>query len=143
MSYCESLDNIPIDNFLVKEIALDSLGIKDGVFNLARYRWEGDFETGSLVDLFTENKSVVVVEDVEEKYKQLFFRKYPLDQCIFEILKYMKSKEMGITDFPMLKFYEALQTKKQKEIEFYSGSKNHIVETAEDIENRIDRAFDV
>jgi hypothetical protein len=143
MSYCESLDNIPIDNFLVKEISLESLGIKDGVFNLARYRWEGDFETGSLVDLFAENKSVVILDDVDKKYNQLFFRKYPLEQCVFEILKYLKTKEIGIYDFPMLKFFVALEDKKQKEIDFYKESKNHILETSNDISKRIDRSFEV
>ena len=142
ISYCESLENIPTDNFLVKEIPLESLGIKDGVFNLARYRWEGDYDTGELIDLFAKNKSVVMVEDVEKKYTQLFFRKYPLEQCLFEMMNILSDRSY-VDEYPMLKFFKALRNKKSKELEFFKESDNHILESAEDVKKHIDEAFKV
>jgi len=138
VSATDSIANFPRNTFLVKEIDTDTLepGMKS--FNLARYRWEGDYETGKLVDLFAEKKSVVLEQEIDEKYYSLFFRKYNLEHIIFRLIQ-----ECFSTYHEEKVFLLKLLEKKQKEIEFYKGSENHIYETIQEQEERVAKSFEV
>lgn len=138
VSATDNITNFPRNTFLVKEIDTDTLEPGMKTFNLARYRWEGDYETGKLVDLFAEKKSVVLEQEIDEKYYNLFFRKYNLEHVLFRLIQDCLSPE-----FEERRFLMKLLEKKQKEIEFYKGSENHIYETVQEQEERVAKSFEV
>ncbi len=137
ISYTTDISLIPKDIFLIKEILLSDYDIKDNEFNLARYRWEGDFDSGKIVDFVSERKAIVSEEDVDRKYYELFFRKYSLETVLLELVRSMDSSH------PMSGFLRALDAKKRKEIEFFQSSPNHIYETRANIQQRLKEAFSV
>lgn len=137
ISYTDDISQLPKDNFLIKEIDTESLGITNGEFNLARYKWEGDYDNGKLIDMVAERLAIVSEEDIERKYYELFFRKFSLEQVLLELVRAMPQAH------PMKNFLRALDTKKTKEIAFYTDSPNHIYETKASAQERIKEAFSV
>lgn len=136
VSMTDDIANIPTANFLVKEVDTEELGIPvDEKFNLARYQWHGDYDSGKIVDLFAEKKAIVTEQEINQKYYEIFFRKFRIEDIIFALLSddYSVQKE----------FLLKLMDKKKKEIDFYSFSANHIYESLADQEKRINQTFDV
>jgi hypothetical protein len=138
-----SLEKIKTDNLLVREIDVEAdLGITEGVINLARYKWEGDYDSGTLVDLFEQKKAIVTEKEIDEKYNAIFYRKYPFDAVISNLISALYTPKTDAPDIlEMAKFHEALLNKKKKEIEFYKSSVNHIFETREYQEEREKNTF--
>lgn len=130
-----------INNFLIKEISFEELGIKDNTINISRFKWIGDYETGRVVDVFDENLTIVSEKDVENKYKSLFYKKYNFDEILFElILNCDMTTQKGKS---IKSFLQKTLDRKEKEKDFYKNSKSHIWETAEQIEERQKKAFSV
>lgn len=130
-----------IDNFLVKEMSFDELGIKDNTINISRFRWIGDYETGRVVDIFDENLTIVSEKEVDNKYKGIFYKKYTLDEILFELILNSDMKtEKGRN---IQEFLEKTLSKREKEKNFYKNSKSHIWENKDQIEERQKKAFSV
>lgn len=132
-----------LKNILVKSFLFSELGITDGKINLNRFRWEGDYDSGKLVDVVTEKKAIVTEKEVDVKYSSIFFGKYnyDLDSILFEIILNTEMKtEKGKA---MKTFLETLLSKKQKDIDFYKSSDLHIFETREEMKTRQDDAFKI
>lgn len=122
---------------LVKEIEIEG-----DEFNLARFRWDGTYDDGRLVDLFTEKTAIVTEDEIDKKYYGLFFRKYSLDQVLFNLINCVQF--LPETDgYEMQKFLAALLSKKNLEIEKYKTSPNHIYETRDDEKKRIADSFKI
>jgi len=127
---------------LYKEVILEQYGISRDDFNLNRYRWEGDAETGKLVDTFIQQKAVVTEEDVDGKYRELLLRKYPLDKMLCRILLNMpETVDEEFNDIK--KFVHLLEQRKQHEIETYKSSPVHKWESWDDILTREKHVFKV
>ena len=133
------------DDSLYKEIEIEGEDV-----NLARYRWEGDFDTGKLLDLFVEKKAVVTEELIDKKYYEMFFRKYPLEKVIFKLIHSIDFKMYAMGEdgsmhhnegYKMQVFLDKLLKKKAEEIESYKKSTDHIFETTEMQNQRIEEAF--
>ena len=77
-----------LKNILVKSFLFSELGIADGKINLNRFKWQGDYDSGKLVDVVTEKKAIVTEKEVDVKYSSIFFGKYnyDLDSILFEII---------------------------------------------------------
>lgn len=132
-----------LKNILVKSFQFSELGINDGKINLNRFRWEGDYDSGKLVDIVSDKKAVVTEKEVDVKYSSIFFGKYnyDLDLILFEILLNTDMKtEKGKA---MKSFLETLLEKKRKDIEFYKNSDLHIFETREEMKSRQQEAFKI
>jgi hypothetical protein len=133
-------------NFLIKEFKLSDLGLENSEFNLARFRWEGDYETGKLIDLFKEKQAVVSEDEIDKKYYGIFFRKYPFEEVVFNVIKKIGSVDgfsVGEEFDKMRGFLISILNKKEKEKAFYKNSKNHIFETKEQEEQKTEQAFKV
>jgi hypothetical protein len=122
---------------LVREIEIEGTE-----FNLARYRWEGDYDTGRLVDLFLEKKSIVTEDEIDKKYYGMFFRKYPLEEVLFNIIQHVEFRELT-PGWEMQVFLQRLLSKKDSEIKTYQNSPNHVYETKEDMKKREAESFKV
>lgn len=132
--------NLVKDCPLVKTIDATSLGITDNNFNLNRYKWIGDYDTGYIQDTFLDNRTIVTEEEIDGNYRDILLRKYPLDKILCSIIN-----NMSFTDdqeFNSIKsFIHNLTTKKKKDIEFYTNSQYHKFETWDDIINREQELF--
>jgi hypothetical protein len=141
VSATDNITNFPTNIFLIKEIDTETLESNMERFNLARYRWEGDFETGKLIDLFKERKTIVTEQEIDEKYYGLFFRKYNIEHALFHIIN---NTPFHTEDGKQMQtFLTKLLSRKVAEIEFYKGSENHIYESIKDQEERITKSFEV
>lgn len=107
-------------NVLVKEIEID-----DDQMNLARFRYEGDYDDGKLIDLFAEKKSIVTEEEIDQKYDNLLYRKYSQSDIVLSMHS-QEDKALEIKEFMM-----KLWRKKQKEIDMYKNSDMYIYESRE------------
>lgn len=138
----------------MKDPLIKEIEIEDNVFNIARFRWEGDYDTGQLIDLFKEKRAIVTEKEVDEKYYGLFFRKYTIEEILFNLIKYSDfRKTLEVVDDGrecytrnneagyMQRFLDVLMKKKEKEIEMYKSSPNHIYETRNDQAERIKDSF--
>lgn len=130
---------LPNEKLKLKIIDLTELGIEDNIFNVARFRWEGDYDNGKLIDLFAEKKVVVLERDIDAKYYGLFYRKYTLDAVIEEIL--LQMSKLGVKS-DIVDFFSKLIEKREKEKEFFRNSEHHIFESDEDINKRTRLIFE-
>jgi hypothetical protein len=126
----EDLQRFPTEHFWIKTFEVD-----DQTINLARWRYDGDYESGQLIDLISTKKAVVSEEAVDQKYREIFFRKYDLETLLFSLLDDDQALQ-EIRDFR-----SKLLTKKQKEIDMYRTSDYYIYETVEDQKNRENQTF--
>ena len=133
----------------IKCIDTTTLGLKDEVFNVSRWKWEGDFETGQMVDAFRKNEFHVTEEEIDGKYRELLLRKYPIDKMLTLIIQAFPPKSYSPLssaeeEFLALKiFVDSLELKKRKEIEFYQDSPVHKFETWDDIKKREEEVYKV
>ncbi len=122
----DSIHIFPKERFHIK-----TFEVPEETINLARYRVDGCFEDSVLVDLFTEKKTVVTEREIDQKYIDLFERKYEEltnqsyspNNLLFDILDNSPIVE------ELRKFRQKLKERKIKEIEGYNTSKFHIYET--------------
>ena len=107
-------------NVLVKEIEID-----DDQMNLARFRYEGDYDDSKLIDLFAEKKSIVTEEEIDQKYDNLLYRKYSQSDIVLS----MHSNDVLAEQIK--EWMNKLWQKKQKEIDMYKNSNMYIYESRE------------
>jgi hypothetical protein len=147
----DSLEAIQNTGFtLIKEVEIEGNEI-----NLARFKWIGDYDTGKFTDLFLEKKAIVTEEEVDNKYYGMFFRKYSMEEAVFNLIKHAEFRHTSeiidgkdyFTDNNeggyMKRFLESLLKKKEKEIQTYKNSPNHIYETKADQEKRLEESFKI
>lgn len=133
----DSLEAIQNTGFtLIKEVEIEGKEL-----NLARFKWDGDYDTGKFVDLFKEKRAVVTEQEIDNKYYGMFFRKYSFEEALFNIIEYSNFGKWRNPGNDMQEFLYKLFDKKKKEIEMYKGSPNHIYETKADQENRLEESF--
>jgi hypothetical protein len=130
-----------LNNMLIKEFLFSDLGLTDNRINLSRFKWEGDYDNGRLVDVISEKKSIVTQKEVDTKYSSIFFSKYnnDLSEIIYEIILNLDMKTDRGKE--MQEFLNTLLEKKRKDIEFYKNSDLHIYETDEEAVQRQKDAF--
>lgn len=130
--FTPDLDSFPESirsNFLIKEYNIKDLGFDGDEINLSRFRWEGTYDEGSLIDMVTQNKTVVTEQETNTKFNSIFFERYGMVGIIKEIIRNMDfTTEEGKQ---MKEFFNKVEDRKQKAIEFYKSSPNHIWETTE------------
>jgi hypothetical protein len=130
IGFTDDISQFPKDA-LTREL---DLGNED--FNLARYRWEGDYQTGRLVDLFQEKKSIVTEKEMDDKFNAVVFRKYTMEDILFALLDDddTQLKEMRV-------FFNRLKKKKLADIAMYKSSEYHIYETLDTQRKREEESF--
>lgn len=147
ISFLTDVDLLPKENFLIKEYTLEELGITGGSFNLARFRWEGDWETGHLIDMFAEKKAIVTEEEVDLKYNGILFRKYNLEKLLFLILDKLTKLPEDSADSEDWKtfslFFKRLMQKKNWEIKYFKESENHFFDSKEQMNKDLLESFAV
>jgi hypothetical protein len=130
-----------INNLLIKEYRFKDIGIPDEKINLNRFKWVGDFDTGHLVDLVTEKKSVVTEKEMNDKTRTLFYRKYDIDTILFQLV--LNTPMHTVEGNEMQSFLRKILDKKKKDIEFFQNSDLHIWETEHDEKKRQEDAFKI
>jgi hypothetical protein len=108
---------------------------------LNRFKWEGDYDSGRLIDIVTEKKSIVSEREVDVKYSSIFFGKYnnDLNTILYEIILNLDMKTENGKE--MQNFLKTLLEKKKQDIEYYKSSNLHIFESNEDVIKRQRDAF--
>lgn len=119
-----------------KDVLTKELSLGDEDFNLARYRWEGDYYTGTLVDLVQEKKSIVTEQEMEDKFRAIIYRKYSMEDMLFAILD---DDDEKLKEIRM--FFNRLKHKKITDIQMYKTSKFHIYETNDIQQKREEESF--
>lgn len=122
-------ENFPVEAFYHKEF-----DVKDN--NLERYKLIGDYDDCQLIDLFENKKAVVTEQEVDQTYRELFFRKYKPEQILFALLD---DDELLVE---IRKFRKTIVHKRQSAIDFYKNSSYHIYETTEQQINREKQIFE-
>lgn len=130
-----------LDNFLIKTVPFEQLGIKDNTINIARFKWIGDYDTGMVVDVFDQNITIVSEKEIDNKYKNLFYNKFSLDDIIFEIILNLDMTTQKGKNIKL--FLQKTLDRKEKEKDFYKNSKSHIWEDREQVEERHKKAFSI
>ena len=128
VAFTDDISIFPQDS-LVREIDVGES------FNLARYRWEGTYEDGRLMDLFEENMTIVTEEEVENRFFKTLFSKYSGTDIICAILD-----DRGNFD-EIKKYFNELKKEKLAEIEMYQNSSEYIYETREQQRSRAKQSF--
>lgn len=124
---------------LIREFKLKDLGFPGSEIVLSRFKWVGDYDTGRLVDIINENKSVVTEKEIDNKFHTMFWARYNSTEVLYELLlnidmKTDKGREMQ-------GFLEKVLTKKKTDIDFYKSSPLHIWESNEEVKEREKNAF--
>lgn len=147
ISFLSDIDLLPKDNFLIKEYSLEDLHITGENFNLARFRWEGDWDQGQLIDMFAEKKAIVTEEEVDLKYNGILFRKYRLEKLLFLILDKLSKLPEDASDSDDWKtlssFFQRLMQKKNLEIKYFKESDNHFFDSKEQMDKDLKDSFTV
>jgi hypothetical protein len=130
-----------LQKMLIKKYSFSELGLTDNKINLNRFKWEGDYDSGRLIDIVTEKKSIVSEREVDVKYSSIFFGKYnnDLNTILYEIILNLDMKTENGKE--MQNFLKTLLEKKKQDIEYYKSSNLHIFESNEDVIKRQRDAF--
>lgn len=128
-----------LDNMLIKEYNFKDLGITDNHLNLNRFKWIGDYDSGRIVDVFLEKKSIVSENEINEKYHKIFFSKYKLEDILFSLIINTEMKDQYGKD--MQEFLIKVLDKKKRDVEFFKNSPLHIWETDDDVVKQQAEAF--
>jgi hypothetical protein len=124
---------------LLKEFTLKELGFDGDEINLTRFKWSGDYDTGKLIDIVSENKSIVTEKDIDEKYHSMFWSRYDLTTVLYTLILNTPMKYAnGIT---IQNFLEKILKRKEDDKKFFSESPLHIWESIEETKKREKDAF--
>jgi hypothetical protein len=130
-----------LNTMLIKEYSFESLGLTDNNINLNRFRWEGDYDEGRLVDLVSEKKAVVTEEEIRSKYNGLFFSKFKIEDVLYQLLLNVNmTTEYGKE---MQEFVVKLIKRRTSDMEYFSKSDLHIWEAEDDVKIRQKDAFKI
>jgi hypothetical protein len=100
--------------------------IEGDEFNIERYKYIGWYEDGDLIDLIKAKKSIVYEKDVDEKYENMFYRKYSDRNVLMALLEDDAELEL------MRNFRAKIRNKKSKEIDMYRTEDSYIFVTREE-----------
>lgn len=143
-SFTFDISNFPksiLDNMLIKEYKFSSLGLNDENINLNRFKWIGDYDSGKLVDIVLEQKSIVTETELNEKYRSIFNAKYSTETILYELILNADMKtESGKS---MQTFLNKVLKRKSDDKEYFKNSNLHIWETESDRSKRQQDAFKV
>jgi hypothetical protein len=122
-------ENFPVEAFYSKDfVVIDN--------NLERYKLVGDYDDCQLIDLFENKKAVVTEQEVDQTYRELFYRRYNLEQILFALL----DDDQTLEEIRL--FRKKIKEKRQSVIDFYKNSEHHIYETTEQQINREKQTFE-
>lgn len=143
-SWMVSLDGLPsnvVSNLLLREIILEDYGITNGEFNPEIYKWIGDYDTGKFVNTVEQNISFVTEEEINQKYDEIFDRKFNLREVLYEIvLNLDMTTEKGKA---IQTFLQTLIKRKNNDVERYKNSPYHVWVTKEDQIRQQNEAFKI
>lgn len=108
-------DDIKKSHLLVKEIE-----VPNESFNLARYVWSGNYDSGELIDL-NKGKGIVLETDVDYKNFDIFARKVNVD--VYAIERICKMTDQEWYDFSNMRM--TINQKIEREKKFFSESPLH------------------
>ena len=130
-----------IKTLLFKEFTFAELGLTDEKINLNRFKWIGDYDTGKLIDMVKDKKTVVTEQEIREKYNHTFFNKFKFEDVFYELIlnSDMKTENGKAIQSFLIKMLE----RKRDDIQFYRNSDLHIWETDDDIKKRQSNAFKI
>jgi hypothetical protein len=126
-------DQIKKSHLLIKEIE-----IENGAFNLARYVWSGNYDSGELIDL-NKGKGIVLETDVDYKNYDIFARKFNLDFYATERICRMSFDEFQ--SFSAMR--QSIVEKIEREKKFFSQSKYHVYIPKEEVKQKLETALAV
>jgi uncharacterized LabA/DUF88 family protein len=126
-------------SLLIKEFKLKDLGFDDDEINLTRFKWEGDYDTGRLIDIVKEKKAIVTEKETNERFHDMFWKRYN----IYEVLQELIINTPMITEKGqnMQDFLKKVLQKKEADVKFYQNSPLHIWESEEETVKRQKDAF--
>lgn len=130
-----------LNTMLIKEYSFESLGLTDNNINLNRFRWEGDYDEGRLVDLVSEKKAVVTEEEIRGKYNGLFFSKFKIEDVLYQLL--LNANMTTEYGKEMQEFVVKLIKRRTSDMEYFSKSDLHIWEAEDDAKIRQKDAFKI
>jgi len=112
----ENKQYFPEERFLIK-----CLEIVGDVFELSKFHYVGDYDSGDFLDLASSKTAVVYEREIDRKYELIFDRKYP---SIKEVVLAILDGSEKLTE--IREFYKKIQKLKAKNKEHISNSSNHI-----------------
>lgn len=128
-------------NLLIKEIRSEQ------PINMQSVTWIGDYDTGRMVDLVVEQKSIVTESSLTEQKYSVLFRSYPpiaiLESVVQQIAALAHIHQVPLTP-DMAKITELLNklnAKFVKDVAFYSTSPDHIFVTSDQERSQAANAF--
>lgn len=128
-----------LDNMLIKEYTFRELGINDENINLNRFKWMGDYDTGSLVDVVKEKKAVVTEKEIVDKYHGMINSRYSLETIIHQLILNADMKTQEGVDMQV--FVDKVLKRKKSDIEYFKNSPLHIWESGDHDANKREDAF--
>lgn len=126
-------EHINSSNLLIKEIELDSES-----FNLARYVWDGDYDSGQLVDL-NLGPAIVLETDVEFKNYDIFARRLNID--VYALEKICKMTFDEFQNFIVMR--NKINDKIEKEKIFFKNSRIHKFVPREDVRKVLEKTLKI
>lgn len=126
-------DGIKKSHLLIREIE-----VEDGAFNLARYVWSGNYDSGELIDL-NKGKGIVLETDVDYKNYDIFARKFNMDLYAVERICRMSFDEFQ--SFSAMRL--TINQKIEKEKKFFADSKYHVYVPKEEVKQKLEKALEV
>lgn len=100
--------------------------VEGNEFNIERYKYLGKYTDGDLVDLIKAKKSVVYEKDVDEKYENMFYRKYSDRDILMALFEDDAELEL------MRHFRGKIKDKKANEMNMYKTNDSYIFVTREE-----------
>lgn len=102
--------------------------------------WEGDYATGKMIRL-GESNAIVTEYDLEGKFYDRLFRKFPGEEIFVKILDWMAGDKESAAD--LIEFHKKNKDKLNKEIEFFKNSDQHKYISKEEDKKNTERRFQV
>ena len=132
-------------NIKIKELEVDA------GFNLAMYDWVGDFDSGSL-QLKSDIPHMVSSLNIEEKFYDKLFRKYPIERMLTIMLaqlrvivrqEYIAEKHVNGKCADMLDFFDKIYKKMLNDIDHYKNSEHHTYMDEDEILEDMKKRFEI
>jgi hypothetical protein len=126
-------------NLLIREFKLKDLGFDDDEINLTRFKWEGDYDTGRLIDIVKEKKAIVTEKETNERFHDMFWSRYNIYEVLQELI--INTNMASNKGTQMQNFLKKILQKKEDDVKYYQSSPLHIWESEEETVRRQKDAF--
>lgn len=119
--------------------------------NISTAKWEGDYETGSLVNSQIGDKTDVYESVLLEQKYEVLFRQYPihtiLDNILSQFNRLIENEKISPRDVlpqmhDLLTLHKRVETKFIKDLAFFSQSPDHNLVTITQQEQNMNQAFE-